>query len=264
MRQRSPEPQTSPRLETRISSLPSGDHAGREVLVELRVVVARQAAVPVLGDADGLARRRAVGAGRRARRRGTAPRRPSRRTPPASRRATSGASRFTAPLATRAREVPSRSVEHPQLQRVVAVGRVEDAASVRRPVRLRVVARSVGELDGVAGADPLAPERALHRVDELLPVGGPRRIARAACNLRQVHLSVVVGVRLVDLLEDREALGEGGGRGEESGDQSDQRVGAGERRRESCRGFSQFPSEARRGNPRSGAGNRLIGTFLER
>ena len=101
---------------------------------------------------------------------------------------------------------PIAGVEHPDLQGVIAVGGVEDVPAVGRPVRLRVVAGAVGQLDGLARAEALAPERALHGVHELLAVRGPRRSARAARDLREVHLPVVVRMGFVDLLEDREAL----------------------------------------------------------
>ena len=50
IRQKPPEPQTWPRFETTISSLPSGDQVGREVLIDGVVVVSRQPALAVLGD----------------------------------------------------------------------------------------------------------------------------------------------------------------------------------------------------------------------
>ena len=61
-----------------------------------------------------------------------------------------------------------RHVELPQLDRVVVVTREDDVPSVRRPVRLIVVARSVRQLDRAVAADLLPPQRAGHAVDERL------------------------------------------------------------------------------------------------
>src|SRR5678815_5592640 len=88
--------------------------------------------------------------------------------------------------------------------------REHDEVSVRRPVRLIVVAWAVRELDGELSADLLPPQRAGHAVDERLAVRRPRDARRPARQLRQVHLAVVVGVRQVDLLQYRLALRAGG------------------------------------------------------
>ena len=148
----------------------------REVLVELRVVVAGQPAVAVLGQADGFPGRRSPRHGEHEdvpaaleRRRDVGDARTVRR--PARVEVHGAVGHEGARLAV-------AQIQDPELQRVVAVGRVENPRPVRRPVRLGVVAGPVGQLDRLLRAESLAPERPLHRVDELLPVGRPRRGAR--------------------------------------------------------------------------------------
>ena len=59
----------------------------------------------------------------------------------------------------------------------------------------RFTYNDVGELDRFPGSEPLAPERTLHRVDQLRAVGRPGRGRRPTGGLREVHLAEVVGVR---------------------------------------------------------------------
>ena len=105
--------------------------------------------------------------------------------------------------------------------------RCRRCAGRRETNRLRVVAGPVRQLQGIPGAESLAPERALHRVDELLSVRRPRRGVWSARHLREVHLPVVVGMRLVDLLEDRLALRASGRRRGGGGEGKKQRRDAG-------------------------------------
>ena len=108
-----------------------------------------------------------------------------------------------------------RELQHAQLERIVTIRGIRNESTVGRPVGLVVVPGAIRELEGLRAADPLPPERALHRVHQLLPVGRPGRRGRAAGNLREVHLPVVVVVWDADLLEDGLALGVAGGRQEE-------------------------------------------------
>ncbi len=110
-------------------------------------------------------------------------------------------------------------IHHPQLDRIIAIGGVDNAAAVGRPVGLMVVGAGRDLLD-VHGArrrrrDRSGPERSLHRDDQLVPVGRPGDRGRTARHLRQIHLPVVVVVRELDLLEHRLALGQDGARGQQ-------------------------------------------------
>ncbi len=99
-----------------------------------------------------------------------------------------------------------RQIQQLQLDRVVHVPGEDDEPSIGGPVGLVVVSLARGQLLCDARADPLPPQRALHRVDQLGPVGRPRDGARTARHLRDVHLAPVVGMRHADLLQDRLAL----------------------------------------------------------
>ena len=196
-----------------------GRPGGREVLVELRVVIARELAVHVFRDSSPLA------AGPPARNRQHEHVEPSLEggrdvsDPRAVRRPPRV--QIDGSVGDECAGGPVGKIQDPQLQRVVAVGRIEDLFSVRRPVGLRVVTRSVGQLHRFVRAEFLPPQRALHRIHELRSVRRPRLRARSARDLREVHLPVVIGVRLVDLLQDRLALPEG--LGGEAGEQESER-----------------------------------------
>jgi hypothetical protein len=183
--------------------LPVRRPRGREVLVEDVVVVAGELAVPVFGDAGEPADPAALDGGNedveaaqvggRDKSEAPAVRRPAgldvHRAVRHQRRADAGA-----------------EIEQAQIQRPSRVRHVGHVAPVRRPVRLVGVIGPVGELAGLRAPHPLAPQRALHRVDQLAPVRRPRGGARAAGHLGEIHLAVVVAVRLLDLREDRLSL----------------------------------------------------------
>ena len=114
-----------------------------------------------------------------------------------------------------------RQVEQLKLDRVVGVAREGDRPAVARPVGLVVVPGPRRELLGDGGADGLAPEPALHRVDQRRPIRRPGHRARPARRLGDVHLPPVIGVRHVDLLQDRLPLGGCGGGGHRTAQDGD-------------------------------------------
>jgi hypothetical protein len=183
---------------------------GREVVVVLAVVVARQPAVLVLADPLRGTGRAAVSERHdeevkaalvRGRDEGET-------------RAVGREPRLEVHLAAfRERKgLAGLEIEAAQLHRVAVVGREDDEAAVGRPVRLEVVTGAVRELHRRRRSEGDAPERALHREDELAPVTREGRGARPARELGKVHLTVVVAVRDLDLLEHRLAQGGPGGR----------------------------------------------------
>ena len=119
-----------------------------------------------------------------------------------------------------------RQVEQLELDRIVGVAGEGDRPAVARPVGLIVVAGPGRELLGDGGADALAPERALHRVDQRRPIRCPGHRAGPARHLGDVHLPPVIGVRHVDLLQDRLALGGCGGKWGRSAQDGDRYRGA--------------------------------------
>ena len=102
------------------------------------------------------------------------------------------------------RALAAGKLQPPQLDGVVLVGGVDDRAPVGRPVRLVVVSWPVGQLHRHGGVQSLAPQRAARRVHQLLRVRRPAEAAGTCRQLRQVHLVVVVGVRGID---DRDTSG---------------------------------------------------------
>ena len=148
-----------------MSSLPSGDQVGREVLVEARVVVAGQAGVAVLGEPHGRAGDPAAHVEQEHVE--AAARTPSRRRRSASRRGTSADRGSRRRSWSAAERFPLASSSSPQLERVVAVGGVGQEAPVGRPVGLVVVAGAVRELARDAGRRVHPVEGALDRDREL-------------------------------------------------------------------------------------------------
>ena len=204
-----------PRLDTTISSAPSGDQVGREVVVEAAVVVAGQAAVLVLRDPH---RRPAQSKAGRSGRVGDhvggedVPAAFVRggdegETPPVRRPA-----RVDVHGAVRdeGRGGARLDVEDAQLHGVGAVRHVRHMTSVRRPVGLMVVAGTIRELPRLVGPQPLPPEGALHRVDELRAVGRPGGGAGPRRHLGHVHLAPIIRMGNADLLQDGLAHGRRG------------------------------------------------------
>ena len=103
----------------------------------------------------------------------------------------------------------AREVEQHQLHRPAVVADEDDPLAVRRPVGLVVGAVGIGELLGDGTIYALPPERALHRVDQPLPVRRPRRRTWPGSQLRKVELAVVVRMRQVDLRQHRLARADG-------------------------------------------------------
>ena len=105
-------------------------------------------------------------------------------------------------------------VQSPEFDRIRVMTRKHDEAAVGRPVGLIVIARAVGQLvGGIAGCQPvdrLKPQRSAHAVHDALPVRRKRHARRAARELRQEHLPIIIRVREIDLPEDRDARGECG------------------------------------------------------
>ena len=180
---------------------------GRQVVVPAAVVVARQAAVVVVGDP---LHRAGLGPARREREDVPAP------VVARGDERDAGAVRGPARLEVHGpirRERPrrtAREIEQLQLDGVLDVGRVDDESPVGRPIGLVVVPGPRGELLRHARSQPLPPQRPLHGVDQLAPVRRPGGGAGPARDLGDVHLTPVVGVGHVHLLQDRLALRRGG------------------------------------------------------
>ena len=198
-----------------------GRPRGRDVVVPRAVVIARQVALPVLGETHGRA----------------ALRRHHEHVPPPlvlrGDERDAGAVRRPPRLevhravARQRGARPVRGIQQAQLHGIVVVARVHDVPAVGRPVRLMVVSRARRELLRLVAIHALPPERPPHGIDDLGAVGGPGDGARPARHLRHVHLAPVIGMRDEDLLERQlaprgAALGRAG-RGDEEGDRRDDR-----------------------------------------
>jgi hypothetical protein len=99
-------------------------------------------------------------------------------------------------------------VQHPQLQCFAGIGRVDDPASVGRPIWLIVITDTPRELFREGGAEALAPQGAAHRVDQFFRVRRPRQAGRPGGQLREVHFPKIIRVRQIDLAEHGQALGQ--------------------------------------------------------
>ena len=190
---------------------PVGRPGGRQIVIPRAVVIARQLAVVVLCEPGGFAGRAAIH-----RRREYVPAAVIRGGDECDAVAVGRPARLHVHRAV-GRDGPHRArrqVQQVQLDGVFRVAGEDDETSVRRPVGLIVVPGVPGDLDRHARADLLAPQRALHRVDQIAPVGRPRDRAGTARHLRHVHLAPVVGVRHGDLLEHGLPLGDGDHRNE--------------------------------------------------
>ena len=179
---------------------PVGRPRRRDRVIPLAVVVPRQAAGAILAHAPCRARAPVAHVGHEQVKPLLEHRRDERNAPPVRRPSRLHVHRAVAHQRTRRTR---RQLEHAQLDRIVMVRRVDNKASVRRPIRLVVVSRPVRQLRRRIGADALPPERPLHRVHQLTPVRRPCRRARPARHLRDVQLPPVIRMRHVDLLEHR-------------------------------------------------------------
>jgi hypothetical protein len=103
------------------------------------------------------------------------------------------------------RHPPRCQVEQHQLHRTAVVAHEHDAPAIGRAIGLIVAAAVVGQLLGDAAVRPLAPQAALHRIDDRGAVGRPGDRRRTAGQLREVELAIVVAVRQFDLVEHRAA-----------------------------------------------------------
>ena len=108
-------------------------------------------------------------------------------------------------------------VEDLELHRIRRVAREHHMPSVRRHVRLKVVAGSRRELLGDVGAERLQPQAPLHRIHQRGTVRHPGERTRAGGQLRQVHFPKIIIVRDGDLVEHRPPLGRGAGREQHAG-----------------------------------------------
>src|SRR5437667_2208317 len=85
--------------------------------------------------------------------------------------------------------------------------RVNDPATIPRAIGLVIVTRPIRELLRDIRFDRLSPQRARHRVHNRTRIRQPRHRARPSGQLWQIHLSEVIRMRKINLLENRVALG---------------------------------------------------------
>src|SRR5882762_11603022 len=90
-------------------------------------------------------------------------------------------------------------IELPQLDSVVLVASEYNMSTIMRPIRLVVVAPRVGEFARLVTTDDLAPKRTTHTVDQLLAIGRKCQRRWAAGQLGQIHFTVVIIVRQLNL-----------------------------------------------------------------
>src|SRR5205823_1226899 len=204
-----PEPAAAvdmPAIRNEDQLFPVGRPGGREIVVPSAVVIARQLAVVVLGEPGRVARRAAGD-----RQREDVPASVVRGGDEGDATAVGRPARLDVhrPVGGHGPHRAGRQIEQLQLDRVVRISGEHDEASVRRPIGLIVVAGVARDLDGHAGADLLAPERALHGIDHIPPVGRPGDRAGTARYLRYVHLAPVIRVWHDHLLQHRLTLSGG-------------------------------------------------------
>src|SRR5947199_2784502 len=97
----------------------------------------------------------------------------------------------------------SLQVDLPQLESVVLVTGEYNVSAIMGPVRLIVVASRVGEFLRLITAHGLSPKRTTHTVDHLLAIRRKRQRRWASRQLWQIHLTIIVIVRQLNLLQHR-------------------------------------------------------------
>src|SRR6266436_6025364 len=90
-------------------------------------------------------------------------------------------------------------IELPHLDSVVLVASEYNMSTIMRPIRLVVVASRVGEFPRLVTTDNLAPQRTAHAVDQLLAIGRKCQRRWAAGKLGQIHFTIVIIVRQLNL-----------------------------------------------------------------
>ena len=172
-------------------------------VIERAVVVARHRA-PVVGNDGANLRKAAVADESRVQEEVAG----ARRGDPGEARSVRRPARIDVHRAARGerRHRAGRNFQQHQLHRPAVVADEDDPAAVGRPVRLVVGAVGIGELlrnRSNCTIHALPPKETLHRIDQPLPIGRPRRRGGPGGQLRQIELAVVIRMRQVNLGQDR-------------------------------------------------------------